>query len=293
MLVYDLHSHSTVSDGTLTPAGVVARAHARGVDVLALTDHDSVAGIGEAMRAAQNLNTRLIPGTEISVTWQEHTIHLLGLDIDPACTSLTDGLSRIQNTRGERAQRIGNRLEKCGIENAIAGTKKLSHCASITRTHFARYLVHIGKARSEQQAFKRYLGPGKPGYVQTCWADLAEAICWIKDAEGLAVIAHPSRYSMPQSRMRQLLGEFVEQGGVGLEVVHGTSTPDQISRNSDLTKHFGLLGSIGSDFHDPDHAWIDLGKLGPLPTGITPIWERFKSGSCLSTPQKVESSNDR
>ncbi|MDH3691081.1 MAG: PHP domain-containing protein [Gammaproteobacteria bacterium] len=278
MPVYDLHSHSTASDGTLTPAGVVARARGRGVDVLALTDHDSVAGIGEAMRAAQGSTTRLIPGTEISVTWQKHTIHMLGLDIDPRSASLEHGLRQLQKTRSDRAQLIGERLDKCGIKNALAETKKLFDCTNITRTHFARHLVHIGKARSERHAFKSYLGPGKPGYVQTRWANLAEAISWIKDAGGLAVIAHPSRYSISLSTMRQLLGEFVKQGGVGLEVVHGTSTTDEVSRNSALAIHFGLLGSIGSDFHDPDHAWIDLGKVGTLPTGVTPIWERFKKG---------------
>lgn len=277
MTVYDMHTHSTASDGVLTPSELVTRAKHRGVHVLALTDHDSVAGLTEAEQESQRLGLHLISGIEISVTWNRYTIHVLGLDIDKESQPLSVGISALQTVRAQRAREIGKRLERLGIDGALAGAQRLSPGNNVTRTHFCRFLIQTGKARDEKAAFKRYLGPGKPGYVKVNWAGLEQAVQWIRDAHGQAVIAHPSRYDMTQTTIRRLLSDFVDCGGAGLEVVHGNCGPAARTQNAELARRFGLSASAGSDFHDPDNQWTDLGQLATLPPDLVPIWGRFKA----------------
>jgi predicted metal-dependent phosphoesterase TrpH len=270
---HDLHSHSLASDGTLTPASLVQAARAAGVTVLALTDHDTTDGLEEAGRQAVAAGLRLIPGVEISVSWESHTIHILGLNIDPHCDVLAAGLSRLRTFRDWRAEEIGRRLERAGIHGAHAGACALSRGRIVGRTHFAQYLVANGHARSVAQVFKRFLVHGKPGHVAGKWASLEEALGWIAAAGGLAVIAHPARYPLTGSKLRRLIGEFRELGGVGMEVVSGCHTRDDIHTMAGCARHMDLLASRGSDYHGPENPWVQLGQLAELPAGCRPIWE--------------------
>jgi 3',5'-nucleoside bisphosphate phosphatase len=268
----DLHSHSTASDGTLTPDALIRRAHACGVRTIALTDHDTTAGLAEARGTADELGIRLIAGTEISVTWGGRTVHILGLNLDPANPRLQEGLSRLIEYRAWRAEEIGRRLAKKGIEGAYQGAKAFSNGRLIGRTHFARFLVAQGLATDLRDVFNRYLVSGKPGHVGGDWATLEQAIGWITGAGGQAVIAHPARYKLTRMRLLRLIGEFRECGGVGLEVVSGSHSRDEILTFGTLARDQRLLASAGSDYHGPENPWIDLGRLPPLPKGCTPIW---------------------
>lgn len=268
---YDLHSHSTASDGTLAPSALVERARVAGVDVLALTDHDTVDGLAEARRAAGTALT-LVAGVEISVSWRGQTVHILGLGVEPACTELRRGLEALQRFRHWRAEEIGRRLEKRGISDALAGARRFALGRIVGRTHFARHLVDIGRAASVSDVFKRFLVSGKPGHVAGQWASLSEAVGWIRAARGVAVIAHPARYRLTRSKLNRLVDEFKACGGVGLEVVSGSQTRDQSLQMAALARTKGLLASCGSDYHGPDNPWIELGRLMPLPDGCTPVW---------------------
>ncbi len=270
---YDLHSHSTHSDGLLSPAGLVRRALARGVDVLALTDHDELSGLAEAQAEASRSGLRLIPGAELSVTWREVTLHVLGLSIDAACPKLRDGLAAIRAGRSERARRIGASLADAGIPGAYEGA--LGFVTSerlISRTHFARFLVEAGHVREMRDVFKRYLVRGKPGHVQHEWAALSEAIGWIRAAGGRAVLAHPGRYKLGAEGLRELLGEFRDAGGAGVEVVSPSHTAAQVTEFAGHARRLGLLGSSGSDYHGPGESYVDLGDMPPLPAGVKPVW---------------------
>jgi len=270
---YDLHSHSLASDGTLTPASLVEAAHTAGVNVLALTDHDTTDGIEEAAGIAGPLGLQLIPGVEISVNWQSVTVHILGLNIDTGCTALQAGLRRLRESRDRRAAEIARRLDKAGIPGSHAGASVLAQGRIITRTHFARYLVEHGYAGSQRDVYKHYLVPGKPGYTRGEWAGLEEALDWIAAAGGLAVIAHPARYRLTASKLRRLIGEFREAGGAGLEVVSGSHTRDNIIAMAGYARTGGLLASRGSDYHGPENPWVRLGQLVDLPAGCLPIWD--------------------
>ena len=271
---YDLHCHSTRSDGLLTPAAVVARAAACGVDVLALTDHDEVSGLPEARRAAEDAGIELVSGSELSVSWEGHTIHVLGLNIDPDNESLTAGLAAIRGGRVSRGRRIGDALASAGIPGAYEGALKfVTSERLVSRTHFARYLVEAGHAREVKDVFKRFLIPGKPGYVAHAWATLAEAVEWIHVAGGQAVVAHPGRYKTSASGMRRLLSEFRDTGGDAIEVLTSAHTPAQYAEYATLARVFGLRGSSGSDFHGPGESWMDLGDLPPMPAGVVPVWK--------------------
>jgi predicted metal-dependent phosphoesterase TrpH len=274
-LIYDLHSHSTASDGVLSPSELVERARNCGVNVLALTDHDTIDGLKEAKKAAELFGLGFVPGVEVSVTWQDRLVHVVGLGVDETAHKLKEGLTQLQQTRQHRAAQIGRSLEKAGIPGALEGAVKFASGGNPTRTHFARFLVKQGKSRSVASVFKRYLVPGKPGYVKVQWATLEQAVQWIVDAGGVAVIAHPGRYKITATRMRLLLEDFVACGGAGLEVVYGGCGQDVINNCAALAKRFGLKASTGSDFHDPTYSWIDLGKLPPIPAGLTPIWNNF------------------
>jgi 3',5'-nucleoside bisphosphate phosphatase len=272
MISYDLHSHSTASDGTLSPSELVRRASAAGVDVLALTDHDSTAGLQEARVEAQRLGLSLVNGCEISVTWSGSTLHILGLNLSPDCSQLQTGLEEIREYRHWRAEEIARKLEKAGIKGALEGASKLAKGNLVSRTHFAHFLVNNGYAENVRSVFKKYLVKNKPGFVQGRWASLENVMGWIKAANGQAVIAHPARYQLSRTKLVRLLNEFIELGGVGIEVVSGSHSKDESFTMAKLAADHGLLASAGSDFHGPENPWIELGKLPNLPNGCKPIW---------------------
>ena len=273
---YDLHSHSTASDGLLTPTELVARAAGRGVDVLALTDHDEVAGIAEAQVAAVEAGVELIPGAELSVTWEGHTVHIVGLNIDPTNPVLTAGLELIRSSRQTRARKMADALAAAGIRGAYEGALKyVTSERLISRTHFARYLVETGRAREVKDVFNRFLVRGKPGYVPHAWATLQQAVGWIVAAGGDAVVAHPGRYKVTRTKLRALLGQFRDAGGTAIEVLSSSHTPAQSADFANLARAMGLRGSCGSDFHAPGESWMDLGSISHLPPGVTPVWESW------------------
>src|SRR5210317_458204 len=222
MCCYDLHSHSTASDGTLSPSALLEKAHTSGVEVLALTDHDTLDGISEAQQVAAELDLELIPGVEISVTWKAMTIHVLGLNVDPGNQVLLSGLEGLLVTRDQRAQQIGHKLAKAGIPAALEGARRYSGGKVLSRTHIARFLIETGRAASMQDVFKNFLVKGKPGYVRGEWASMQQALGWILGAGGLPVIAHPARYRLTRSKLNTLVSEFRAAGGLGLEVVSGS-----------------------------------------------------------------------
>lgn len=270
---YDLHSHSLASDGSLAPAALVEAAHAAGIGVLALTDHDTTDGLEEAAGAAGALGIRLLQGAEISVTWQSQTVHILGLGLDAASDELQAGLARLRAFRDWRAEEIGRRLARAGIGGAWTGARALAQGRIVSRTHFAKFLVEQGHAASVRDVFRRFLVNNRPGYVSGEWATLEEALAWIRAAGGIAVIAHPARYSMTASKLRRLVGEFRELGGAGMEVVSGSHTRDNVTAMAALCRSERLLASCGSDYHGPENCWIRLGELPELPAGCTPLWE--------------------
>ncbi|MGZ5093608.1 MAG: 3',5'-nucleoside bisphosphate phosphatase [Burkholderiales bacterium] len=274
--LFDLHSHSTVSDGVLKPAQVVERAAQRGVKALALTDHDELSGLAEARLAAEQAGIELIDGVEISVSWRGHTLHIVGLRVDPADDVLVSGLHTNRAGRNERAERISAELARVGIPDALEGARAyVTNPALVSRTHFARYLVETGWARSTQGVFDKYLGSGKPGYVPHVWAGLDQAVEWITTAGGIPVIAHPGRYTLSEDEREHLLRTFKELGGIGVEVVTGSHTPDQYGYWARRATEYGLLASVGSDFHGLPDSYRDLGHLPPLPSGCKPVWQSF------------------
>ena len=277
MHCYDLHSHSIASDGTLTPTQLLQRAKEHGVSVLALTDHDSTQGISEARQAALANGVQLIPGVEISTTWGRHTIHIVGLNIDIENDALQQGLQHLQNVRIARAEKIAHKLEKAGIKNALEGAQALAGQGNVTRTHFARHIVNLGLAKNLNDVFKRYLSNNKPGYVSTQWAPLEDAIRWINNAQGQAVVAHPDRYNMTATKFRAFLSDFKDLGGQGIEVVYSGINRDTLANNARFARDFGLAASVGSDFHSPSSPWVELGKLQPLPKELTPIWDNWSN----------------
>lgn len=283
MLDYDLHCHSTVSDGLLTPADLVARAAERGVKILALTDHDDLGGLAEAARAAAQLDMQLINGVEISVSWRSHTVHIVGLHINPDDAVLQAGLQSIRAGRGARAELMAESLARSGIGGALEGAYRYAaNPGIIGRTHFARFLVESGHAKDVRSVFKNYLVKGKPGYVPHQWAALADAIQWIRGSGGVAVLAHPGRYTagkkpMGRTTLRELLAEFAELGGQGLEVVSGSHTPPQYAEFARYATEFGLLSSCGSDFHGPGESYRDLGRLPDLPLECQPVWQAWEA----------------
>lgn len=265
----------------------MARAAAAGVDVLALTDHDETSGIAEAQQAASLQGIELVAGVEISVTWSAQTVHVVGLQIEPTSSLLQQGLARLREFRDWRAEEMGRRLAKHGIDGAYEAARELAQGRIISRTHFAQFLAREGHARTVREVFKSFLKPRKPGYVPGQWASLEDALAWIHDAGGQAVIAHPARYTMTASKRRKLLGEFVELGGEGLEVVSGSHSRGDNFSMAQLARMFGLLASAGSDFHGPENPWVELGRLQPLPDGCVPIWSSWDSANVASARAAV------
>ena len=269
----DLHCHSTVSDGVLPPAEVARRAHANGVDVWALTDHDEVGGLAQAGAAARELGMRFITGTEISVTWAGQTVHIVGLGFDADNEALARGLRDTRAGRAERARRMGERLADLGMPGAYEGALPFAgNPELVSRTHFARYLVQAGYCPDVQTVFNKYLGDDCPGHVPMQWACLADAVGWIRAAGGRAVIAHPGRYKYSPLQFNALFDEFLQCGGEGIEVTTGSHTADEARHYAGVARRYGFLASRGSDFHSPQESRADLGSLPALPDDLKPVW---------------------
>ncbi len=267
-----------VSDGTLTPEALAARAHASGVDLWALTDHDEIGGQHRAAQAARSLGLAYLTGVEISVTFIGTTVHIVGLGFDADDAQLAQGLRATRGGRGERAQEISEQLAAAGIAGAYEGALRyVGNPELISRTHFARYLVEIGVCHDTPEVFRRFLTEGRPGYVPHRWAALGDAVRWIREAGGLAVIAHPARYGFSPNEEYALFTEFKHHGGQGVEVVTGSHTSAEYLTYAAMAKEFGLAASRGSDFHSPEESRTDLGALPPLPSNLQPVWELLAS----------------
>ena len=270
----DLHCHSVVSDGTLEPEALAARAKANGVELWALTDHDEIGGQHRARDAALALDMAYLTGTEISVTFAGTTVHIVGLGFDADDARLAAGLHATRGGRRERALEMADGLAKVGIHGTYEGALQyVGNPELISRTHFARHLVESGVCSDTQEVFRKFLVEGKPGFVPHRWATLKNAVTWITDAGGIAVIAHPARYKFTANEEYALFTEFKTHGGRGVEVVTGSHSSADAVRYTDTALEFELLASRGSDFHSPDESHIDLGTLPALPARLTPVWE--------------------
>ena len=270
----DLHCHSVVSDGTLTPEELAARAAANGVELWSLTDHDELSGQQSAAAAAKAHGLKYLTGCEISVTFADQTVHILGLGFDASDPAMLQGLTQTRGGRGPRAEEMAGQLAQAGIPGSYEGALKyVGNPAMISRTHFARFLVEAGVCRDTGEVFRRYLSEGKPGFVPHRWASLKGAIQWITGAGGMAVIAHPARYKFTANEEFALFTEFKAHGGQGVEVVTGSHTAAEYVRYAETAREFGLAASRGSDFHSPGESHTDLGQLPFLPGELTPVWE--------------------
>lgn len=272
----DLHCHSVVSDGVLTPTELAKRAHANGVEVWALTDHDEIRGIDEARAAAHGLGMQFIAGVEISVTWAGTTIHVVGLNVDENNAELVAGLERTRSGRQRRAEDMAQDLARVGIHGTYEGALKyVGNPDLISRSHFARYLVEAGVSPDISSVFKHYLSEGKPGYVPHRWATLGEAMSWIRGAGGTPVVAHPGRYPLSPVALDVFFNEFKGYGGQAIEVVTGSHSIDQYAEFTQIAKRYGFWGSRGSDFHAPDDDSPDLGRLPALDKSLNPVWHEW------------------
>ena len=270
----DLHCHSVVSDGTLTPELLAERASKNGVELWALTDHDEIGGQHRAAAAAKANGMKYLTGTEISVSFIGKTIHIVGLGFDPDNANMQAGLKKTRGGRRERAMEMSEGLAKVGIKGAFDGALKyVGNPDLISRTHFGRFLVETGVCKDTYEVFRKYLTEGKPGYVEHRWANLKDAVNWITQAGGVAVIAHPARYKFSTNEEFALFSEFKAHGGQAVEVVTGSHTAAEYVTYADTAREFGLAASRGSDFHSPDESHTDLGTLPYLPGNLTPVWE--------------------
>ena len=272
-MIFDLHTHTLYSDGVLTPGELIARAVEKGVDVIAITDHDNIDAYAENPAVQGRL--KLVPGIELSTQWQHVGIHVLGLNIDLHSAAIATAARVQSEIRLQRARDIAENLAKKGIENTFDGAMKLSTGSYIGRPHFARHLINIGKVDSMHTAFKKYLGDGKAGDVKKQWAELPQIIQWIRGAGGLAVLAHPLKYKLTRTRLKRMLDVFIAAGGQGMEVISGQQTAQQTSDMAQLCEAKKLLASCGSDFHTPGKPWAELGVFSALPGRVVPVWERF------------------
>ena len=270
----DQHFQSVDSNATLTPEALDARAKANGVELWALTDHDEIGGQHRAAAAARAQGMAYLTGTEISVTFADTTVHIVGLGFDPDDAQLAQGLAATRGGRGERAQEMAAQLAQVGIKGAYEGALQfVGNPALISRTHFARFLVETGVCKDTSEVFRRFLTEGKPGYVPHRWASLGDAVRWITQAGGMAVIAHPARYKFSANEEFALFSEFKQHGGRAVEVVTGSHSAAEYVTYADMAQEFGLAASRGSDFHSPDESHTDLGTLPLLPGALTPVWE--------------------
>lgn len=274
----DLHCHSVVSDGTLTPEALAARAKANGVELWSLTDHDEIGGQARAAAAARDHGLHYLTGTEISVTFIGKTVHIVGLGFDADDAAMREGLQRTRGGRGQRAHDMADGLAKVGIRGAYEGALKYAgNHDLISRTHFARFLVESGVCKETNEVFRKYLTEGKPGFVEHRWATLKDAVGWITQAGGVAVIAHPARYKFTANEEYALFTEFKSHGGQAVEVVTGSHSSAEYVTYAETAREFGLAASRGSDFHSPDESHTDLGTLPLLPGSLTPVWELLES----------------
>jgi predicted metal-dependent phosphoesterase TrpH len=277
LLNADLHCHSVVSDGTLQPEALARRAQANGVALWSLTDHDEIDGQQRAATAARALGLDYLSGCEISVSFAGITVHIVGLGFDAHDDRLRKGLAATRGGRGERAREMADALAKVGIRGAFEGALRYAgNPELVSRTHFARYLVEIGACADTNEVFRRFLTEGKPGFVPHRWASLGDAVRWITQAGGVAVIAHPGRYRFTPTEEYALFTEFIGHGGRGVEVVTGSHTTAEYQKYADMALEFELLASRGSDFHSPDESHTDLGALPDLPGRLTPVWSALQ-----------------
>jgi predicted metal-dependent phosphoesterase TrpH len=272
----DLHTHSNASDGDLDPAELLRSAHAAGVTMLAITDHDTTAGLAGLPQSEQS-GCKLIAGIELSTCWRKIGIHVVGLNIDTANAPLAAGIERQQEARQRRAGVIAARLTKLGLHDTLAGASQLAGTAAISRVHFARYLADSGQVRSINEAFRKYLGAGKTGDVKDVWASLEEVIAWIHGAGGTAVLAHPAKYKLTNMKLEELAEDFRAAGGDAIEVISGKQDISITRRLGKLANRQGLLASCGSDFHRPGASWAQLGEVAPLPADCTPVWTAWQA----------------
>ena len=274
----DLHCHSIVSDGTLTPEALAQRAADNGVALWALTDHDEIGGQARAAAAARDRGMRYLTGTEISVSFIGKTVHIVGLGFDPEDARMAQGLMQTRGGREQRAREMAEQLARVGIKGAFEGALKYAgNHDLISRTHFARFLVETGVCRETNDVFRKYLTEGKPGFVEHRWASLKDAVTWITQAGGVAVVAHPARYKFTANEEYALFTEFKNHGGQGVEVVTGSHTAAEYVTYAETAREFGLAASRGSDFHSPTESHTDLGTLPLLPSGLTPVWALLES----------------
>ncbi|BEV73633.1 PHP domain-containing protein [Paludibacterium sp. THUN1379] len=278
MASIDLHFHSCASDGALAPAEVIRRAHEREATLVALTDHDCLAGLDEARSTAAALGLPFLNGVEASVSWgsKAQTVHIVGLGFDAGNAALRAGLDSVRRGRIERAHEMAAQLARVGIDGAFEGA--MAFCANpdqISRTHFARFLVESGRVKDVRTVFRKYLTPGKPGYVPHHWAALADAVGWIVGAGGVAVIAHPGRYDMGRTLTERLINEFKDAGGEAIEVASGSHSLDDMHKYALIAQRFELWSSAGSDFHAPGEGCRDVGRTDDLPPICRPVWERL------------------
>lgn len=270
---YDLHTHSTASDGSLAPVELVALARQRGVDVLAITDHDTLAAYD--MLDDPGATPLLVPGIELSTSWRGIGIHIVGLNVDPGNATLRRGIERQQENRMRRASMIADRLSKQGIPDTLAAALESAGSDYVGRPHFAAHLVAAGYVKNTKVAFRKYLGPGKPGDVKHTWPALDEVTRWVLAAGGVAVLAHPAKYRLTKTKLKSLAIEFRSAGGGAVEVVCGSQRDSTTASLARLANETGLAASCGSDFHSPDYAWSRPGLFPPLPDGVVPVWERW------------------
>jgi predicted metal-dependent phosphoesterase TrpH len=279
---FDLHCHSTVSDGLLSPPELVAYAANRGVKVLALTDHDDMSGLKAARKEALKHDIKFINGVEISVTWKRRTLHIVGLKVDENNLALKTALNAVRTGRDERAQEMGADLAKVGIHGAYEGAKTLAQQSIITRTHFARFLVENGHAKDTKSVFKRYLVKGKPGFKEHEWMNLETAVGLIKASGGIPVIAHPGRYDLGTINMLLLMHEFRSLGGVAIEVVTGSHSPPQYQQFAKMAHRFSLKSSLGSDYHGSGISYMEMGCIPDLPAGCVPVWDDWPEAQTIN-----------
>lgn len=272
----DLHNHSYYSDGVLSPSEVVKLGHEAGCDLFSLTDHDTTDGLDEAVKAADGLSMKLVTGVEISAFWRNMTIHIVGLDVDVDSDILQKGLRYNQLLRSERAEKIALGLRRAGIADAMEKTQALSKTPMLTRTHFAQMLIQEGYCKDMKSVFRRFLVGKKPGGTRVEWKEYDEVIGWIHAAGGRAVIAHPFRYRMTNTKIKKMLLDFKEAGGDAMEVITATSTPDEISWSEQWASEFNLLSSCGSDYHGWPNQRIQMGRLADLPESSNEIWRHLK-----------------
>ena len=278
----DLHCHSTVSDGLLSPQDLVAHAAASGIKVLALTDHDDVGGLAPARLAAAQHGLHFVNGVEISVTWKKRTLHIVGLKFDADNNALKMALDKVRYTRDMRAQDMSAGLAKAGIAGAYEGAKAIAKQSILTRSHFAQFLAQNGNAKDVKSVFNKFLVKGKPGFVESNWMDLQSAVDLITGAGGQAVIAHPGRYDLGMVNMHLLMHEFRGLGGSAIEVVTGSHQPPQYQQFATIAHRFSLKASLGSDYHGTGLSYMGMGQVPELPAGCVPVWDDWPEAKFLN-----------